>query len=410
MISTLRSLLPLLILTGLPQAEPPTEGAATRVLFLGNSYTGANNLPGMLQALAASGGRSIALDRNTPAGKTLGSAVFSVPHMSDPTSLGKIAVGDWDFVVLQEQSVTPMIDFTANNFMQPGVASLDGSIDASSPGAVTLLYQTWARRDPGSYCWGSWCSASFSDFHAGQDKISHSYAQAAAPVGATVVPVGEAWRLYRTENPAGNLFAPDGSHPNVSGTYLAACTFYAALFGASPEGLGYTAGLPVAQAALLQSVAARTWFEDGPFCDGSDGSLAACPCANPGDTDSGCDVSQSTGGVAVFVAEQTASPNNRATLLGVGFPVASAPTAIVIRGDQLEPSPVVFGDGLRCVGVPLVRLAATAASFGLSSHTFGHGAMAGSGAFYYQLWFRNTPAGFCRPEAFNLSNGRTLTW
>ena len=48
-----------------------------------------------------------------------------------------------------------------------------------------------------------------------------------------------------------------------------------AVFGASPVGLAYSAGLDPAQAALLQDVAARTWFEDGPFCDGSDGSLAA---------------------------------------------------------------------------------------------------------------------------------------
>jgi len=44
-------------------------------------------------------------------------------------------------------------------------------------------------------------------------------------------------------------------------------------------------------------------------------------------------------------------------------------------------------------------------------HTHGHGAGAGSGTFYYQLWFRNTPIMFCDPvAAFNLSNGRALSW
>jgi len=90
-----------------------------------------------------------------------------------------------------------------------------------------------------------------------------------------------------------------------------------------------------------------------------------------------------------------------------------APTAIVIRSDALDPAaPVAFGDGLRCVAAsPLVRLAATTAAGGASTHTFGHGAVAGSGTFYYQLWFRNTPIMFCDPTAaFNLSSGRTLTW
>jgi len=147
------------------------------------------------------------------------------------------------------------------------------------------------------------------------------------------------------------------------------------------------------------------------FCDASDNSLAACPCANPGSPSSGCDIQQATGGVRLSVVEQETASQNRATLAGTGYPVSSLPAAIVIRGAALDPaSPVVFGDGLRCVGVPLVRLAATFASFGSSTHTLGHGAMAGAGTFYYQLWFRNTPAMFCTPDAFNLSNGRALNW
>ena len=148
------------------------------------------------------------------------------------------------------------------------------------------------------------------------------------------------------------------------------------------------------------------------FCDAGDGALASCPCANPGSPDTGCDIRQETGGVRLTIAAQETSPLNRATLLGAGFPTSTAPAAVVIRSSSLDPgSPVVFGDGLRCVGVPLVRLAATAASAGTSLHTFGHGSMAGAGPAYYQLWFRNTPAMFCDPAAaFNLSNGRILTW
>ena len=147
------------------------------------------------------------------------------------------------------------------------------------------------------------------------------------------------------------------------------------------------------------------------FCDNADGSLAACPCGNAGLPDTGCDLAQGTGGVLMTVVSQETLPQNRVTMRGEGFPVSSAPSAIVIRGSNLDPSsPVSFGDGLRCVSTPLVRLGADIAIGGVSNHTFGHGTMAGSGAFYYQLWFRNTPAMFCTPDAFNLSNGRTLTW
>jgi hypothetical protein len=84
----------------------------------------------------------------------------------------------------------------------------------------------------------------------------------------------------------------------------------------------------------------------------------------------------------------------------------------VIRSNALDPSsPVAFGDGLRCVAtVPLVRLAASTAFAGTSTHVIGHGAMAGTGTFFYQLWYRSTPSAYCVPEAFNLSSGRSATW
>ena len=90
---------------------------------------------------------------------------------------------------------------------------------------------------------------------------------------------------------------------------------------------------------------------------------------------------------------------------------ASTPAVVVIRSGDLDPGrPVVFGDGLRCVSTSVTRLGAAFALSGTSTHTFGHGSSVGSGDFYYQLWFRNAPAMFCMPDAFNLSNGTTLSW
>ena len=146
------------------------------------------------------------------------------------------------------------------------------------------------------------------------------------------------------------------------------------------------------------------------FCDGSDGTLAGCPCGNAGGEATGCDNPQGTGGVRLAVIAQETGAQNRATLEGGGFPTGSTPTSIVIRSETLEPTPVTFGDGLLCVGVPIVRLAPGFATDGVSMHVIGHGAMAGSGSFYYQLWYRSTPAMFCSPDAFNLSNGTAISW
>jgi len=97
-----------------------------------------------------------------------------------------------------------------------------------------------------------------------------------------VAPVGIAWAEVRRERPSIELFFSDGSHPSAAGSYLAACTLYAALFNRSPVGLpGTISGVPVnpetgapelAQTAVLvdvrpdvalvlQNAAWRAWEE-----------------------------------------------------------------------------------------------------------------------------------------------------
>ena len=71
------------------------------VLFIGNSYTGVNNLPVMTKDLALSLQDTLIIDSNTPGGTTFNS------HTSNSTSLAKIAQGNWDYVILQAQSQEP---------------------------------------------------------------------------------------------------------------------------------------------------------------------------------------------------------------------------------------------------------------------------------------------------------------
>ena len=77
-------------------------------------------------------------------------------------------------------------------------------------------------------------------------------------LGALVVPVGLAFAEVTRERPDIRLRTSDKKHPALAGTYLAACTFFAALYGQSPEGVSYDAGLGKEQAAYLQQVAWQT--------------------------------------------------------------------------------------------------------------------------------------------------------
>lgn len=243
----------------------PTAAQDVEVLFLGNSYTATNDLPEVFGFLANSGGYTVVTDQHTPGGFTLGSPQGGdPPHMSNLASLALIDSNDWDYVVLQEQSATPVITFTRTNYMFPAVQSLDAAIKANDSTTTTLLFQTWARKDTGAVCWGGNCSADFTTFHQMQDALTAGYRAAAGLVGAQVSPVGEAWRLARTNHPSIQLFDPDGTHPSSLGTYLAACVFYARIFDESPIGLSYGPSTFGLEARTLQRVAHEAVF--GPEC------------------------------------------------------------------------------------------------------------------------------------------------
>jgi hypothetical protein len=73
----------------------------TQVLFIGNSYTGVNNLPQLFSDLSLSLGDSVFVDSYNPGGYT-----FEM-HVVDANTIAKINSRPWDFVVLQEQSQRP---------------------------------------------------------------------------------------------------------------------------------------------------------------------------------------------------------------------------------------------------------------------------------------------------------------
>ena len=86
-------------------------------------------------------------------------------------------------------------------------------------------------------------------------QLADAYTQAANDNDAFVIPAGLAFARSLAQRPDINLYAADKRHPSVAGTYLSACTTYAALFKKSPVDLKYTAGLDETTAKFLQSVA-----------------------------------------------------------------------------------------------------------------------------------------------------------
>ena len=213
-----------------------------RVLFIGNSYTSVNDLPGMLTALARAGGHPMLAGMVAPGGWTL------AQHLGSPQTLAALQSEHWDFVVLQEQSQAPAAEPARSQEMFPAAVALVQKIRQTS--AQPILFITWAHRD-------GWQENNLPDYESMQLQINQGYMALANQLIIPVAPVGYAWLTARLQNPQLDLWQVDGSHPTELGTYLAACVFYAVLFRQSPENNSYQAHLSAASAHYLQSVAAR---------------------------------------------------------------------------------------------------------------------------------------------------------
>lgn len=207
-----------------------------RVLFIGNSYTYVNDLPQMLADVAQSLGDSVYFESSTPGGYTF------QQHTTDATTLSKINSGNWDYVVLQEQSQRP--SFPQSQVEQevfPYARILDSIINLANPCVETVFYMTWGRKNgDASNCqyWPPVCT------YEGMDALLRErYMVMADSNKAIVSPVGAVWNYLRKNNPTIELYSSDESHPSVAGTYAAALSFYSVIFQKDPSQSPFTAQL-----------------------------------------------------------------------------------------------------------------------------------------------------------------------
>jgi hypothetical protein len=89
-------------------------------------------------------------------------------------------------------------------------------------------------------------------------QLAEAYTIAGNANDALVIPAGLAFARVREKQPELNLYVADKRHPSLAGTYLAACTVFAALTGRSPVGNSYLAGIDEPTARLLQTAAWET--------------------------------------------------------------------------------------------------------------------------------------------------------
>ncbi|MDD3535794.1 MAG: hypothetical protein PHC50_06605 [Candidatus Cloacimonetes bacterium] len=203
-----------------------------RVLMLGNSYTYYNNgvnvhLQGLLRS--AQPNWEVVVESRTGGGFTL------ADHYLDPLTMYDIQYGNWDLVILQEQSSRPVND-PELFYQYAGLLNTE----IRNSGALTGFFMTWAyQNSPWMY-----------------EPLRDAYLYAGASLEAEVAPVGVAFNNASVMGGLPNLYDSDGSHPSLHGSYLAACTMLAKFWNINPMGNSYRpTGISANDAADLQQLA-----------------------------------------------------------------------------------------------------------------------------------------------------------
>ncbi len=237
-----------IVALGISATAQPVNDHRYKVLFLGNSYTYVNNLPLITANAAASVGDTLVYDVNAIGGYTL------QQQSQDVTSLGKIAVGNWDYVVLQEQSQLPSFPIEqVDTEVFPYAKILDSIVHHDNSCGRSIFYMTWGRASgDASNCafWPPVCT------YNGMDSMLYlRYMMMADSNNALVSPAGAVWHYIRDHYPTIQLYQSDESHPSEAGTYAAACTFYTTIFKRDPTRITYHFSLSDSDAAHIRLAA-----------------------------------------------------------------------------------------------------------------------------------------------------------
>ena len=167
--------------------RPESPTGRLRVLFIGNSLTYVNDLPGIVQGLADAAGAE------PPVVAMVARPNFNLDdHADDGRASQTLAEGGWDVVALQQG---PSSQPDSREQLRRSTAAWAAEI--RKVGARPALYQVWPSADRAQ------------DF----DGVIESYALAAADVNGLLFPAGEAWRAAWRRDPTLRSPAPTASIP-----------------------------------------------------------------------------------------------------------------------------------------------------------------------------------------------------
>jgi len=229
-------------------ATPLPKDKEYVIMFIGNSYTYRNQMPdSIFRWIASSAGYKTKIKYITNGAHTL--QLFASPTdeygARVHTAFSADHKGEYDFVILQEQSVRPTTE-TAKFY--------DGARDMVSMiravGATPVFYMTWGRKEGNSELLSrGWKSEHMTWL------LANAYTAIGEELDALVAPVGLGFLdVYKNEKSI-DLYDADGSHPSYEGSYLTALILFAKIFNADPTQVTFNGKLTADVADTLKAAA-----------------------------------------------------------------------------------------------------------------------------------------------------------
>lgn len=209
----------LLIVAGCTLAVERESNQPIEVLFIGNSYTFMNDLPGIFSELAELAEHPANVVMFAKPGYSL------LDHAQDPELQQVITNQNWDIVIIQEKSDLPILN---RNLMVQGVQRIDEML--ASRDQRVILFMPWAYQS-------GFPEAELENYVDMQNKVAEAYNLTAEEFEMEVAPVGIAWQRALQTKPDLELWADDGRHPSGYGSFLAANVIYALVFKQDPAGI-----------------------------------------------------------------------------------------------------------------------------------------------------------------------------
>ena len=241
--------------------ENPIIWDTYKVFFIGNSFTfyphddefDTSNpaVANLTKNIATDLGLAVEVDFVVKGGYTL------KKHADENDEIGAIvdeklkANNDYDFVILQEQSTTPVDNY---NTFNAGVTALVNKVKATQESCEVILYATWGFPDAVKE------GTNFSSVKDMEQLIRDAYIKCADEHKLRVNHVGEAFTYVYENHKEIALYGSDNKHQSYAGAYLSACVHVASLFNIDVRTSTFKGRLDETTSKTLREVAYNVVF------------------------------------------------------------------------------------------------------------------------------------------------------